>query len=184
VRVELLDAFGNLCTNSAATVTVRLANNSGGATLGGTTTQPVVNGVATFTNLSLTKTGTGYKLQGTEGSLSVTSTAFSVSPAAAAGLVFLSRPTNTTAGSVISPAGTVRVVDTYGNTVTSSTAALTVALDSGPAGATLSGTLTVHAVRGVATFGNLVVSRPGTGYTLVVTSSRLTDATSDAFDVL
>jgi uncharacterized repeat protein (TIGR01451 family) len=65
-----------------------------------------------------------------------------VTAGAPAGVDFLVQPGSATAGQPMSPAVTVRVVDAYGNTVTSSTAAVTIALGGGPAGATLSGTLT------------------------------------------
>ncbi|HEV8409579.1 MAG TPA: Ig-like domain-containing protein, partial [Gemmatimonadaceae bacterium] len=50
-------------------------------------------------------------------------------------------------------------------------------------GATLNGTLTVNAVAGVATFPNLLINKNGTGYTLVASSTGLTSATSNAFDI-
>src|SRR2546430_13042515 len=43
-------------------VSVALSSNPGGATLGGTTPVTAVSGVATFFDLSLNKTGTGYTL--------------------------------------------------------------------------------------------------------------------------
>ena len=43
-------------------VTVALATNPGGSTLGGTLTVAAKNGVATFTGLTLDKLGTGYRL--------------------------------------------------------------------------------------------------------------------------
>jgi hypothetical protein len=78
VQVELFDAFGNVATNSTASVTLKLASNPGGATLSGTKTVAVVNGVATFTNLSLNKAAKGYQLKATEGTLTATSTLFDV----------------------------------------------------------------------------------------------------------
>lgn len=98
--------------------------------------------------------------------------------------MFVSQPSNTAAGAVISPAVTVRVEDADGNTVTSSTAAVTMALGNNPGGGTLAGTLTVKALNGVATFSNLVVNKSGRGYTLVAKSGRLADAVSEAFDIL
>jgi hypothetical protein len=56
--VEVRDQFGNLVTD-ASTVTMVVANDpTGTTTLGGTTQVPVVNGVATFTDLTV-ETGGG-----------------------------------------------------------------------------------------------------------------------------
>ena len=52
-----------------------------------------------------------------------------------------------------------------------------------PGGATLGGTLTVTAQNGSASFSDLTLDQPGTGYTLSLSSSGLTGATTSAFDV-
>ena len=48
---------------------------------------------------------------------------------------------------------------------------MTVALGNNPGDAILGGTLTANVVDGVATFTDLTLSQPGTGYTLIVTES-------------
>jgi len=48
---------------------------------------------------------------------------------------------------------------------------------------TLSGTTTVNAVNGVATFPNLSIDQPGTGYTLVVNAANVSGAESAQFDI-
>jgi hypothetical protein len=48
---------------------------------------------------------------------------------------------------------------------------------------TLSGTLTVNAVNGVATFSNLSIDQVGNGYTLVVTAANVVNAESAAFSI-
>src|SRR5207237_544647 len=50
-------------------------------------------------------------------------------------------------------------------------------------GGTLSGTTTVAAVGGLATFSSLSITKAGTGYTLTASSTGLTSATSSAFDI-
>jgi hypothetical protein len=96
-------------------------------------------------------------------------------------LAFLQQPTNATAGATISPAVTVAVEDSNGNTVTSDTSTVTLTLSSG----TFSGgssTVSVAAVNGVATFGSLIVNTAGS-YTLAASDGSLTGATSSAFTV-
>src|SRR5262249_26679771 len=71
-----------------------------------------------------------------------------------------------------------------GGTLVSSNANVTRAIATTRAGGTLSGTTTVAAANGVATFGNLSIDKAGTGYTLAASSTGLTGATSSAFNIL
>src|SRR5207244_3426790 len=132
----------------------------GGGTLSGTATGAAVSGVATFSNLSIDKTGVGYTLNAASGALTgASSAAFTVSPAAANRLAFTVQPTSATAGVAISPAVQVTVQDTFGNTVTSSNASITVAIGTNPGGGILSGTTTVAASGGLASFSNLSIDK-------------------------
>ena len=72
-----------------------------------------------------------------------------------------------------------------GNTVTTDTSTVTVAIANNAGGGTLSGTLTKAAVAGVANFsGNgLKIDKIGTGYTLTATDGSLTSATSRSFNI-
>src|SRR2546427_7743637 len=73
-----------------------------------------VNGVATFIDLSLNKTGTGYWLTATATGLNATSSGFNITPGAATQLVFGTQPGTTVAGQQIPPAGKLRAVDALG----------------------------------------------------------------------
>jgi hypothetical protein len=140
--------------------------------------------VATFSTLSINKAGTGYTLTANDGSLTTaTSSTFNITPAAASQVVFTGEPSNTVAGVSISPAVVVSVEDAYGNVVTSYTSQVTVAIGTNPASGTLSGTTTVTAVSGVATFSTLSINKAGTGYTLTAAVSSLTSGTSTAFNI-
>ena len=75
------------------------------------------------------------------------------------------------------------IEDVNGNTVTSSTSAVTIALSANPGDTTLNGTTTVNAVNGVATFPGLNIAAIANGYTLIATSGTLTPATSAAFNI-
>ena len=101
-------------------------------------------------------------------------------------LAFGTGPSNTSVGSVITPAVTVQVEDAGGNVITNSSASITIAIGNegtGPGNGSLSGTLTIAASSGIATFSSLVINRIGTGYTLVASSTGLTSATSSAFNI-
>jgi len=181
-RVAVRDAGGNVVTNAPTQVTLSLIN-APGATLSGTTTATTVNGVATFTGLSVDRAGSGYMLQADAVGLpSASSPAFGVAAGAPTALVFTSQPGNTTAGAAIAPAVSVTVRDAQGNTVTQSSMSITLALSTNPSGGTLSGTRTVAANNGVATFDDLSINRAGTGYTLRASAGTLT-STSTSFDV-
>jgi hypothetical protein len=65
VTVEIFDAYNNPVTSdNTDSVSLAIGNNTGAGTLGGTTSATVSNGVATFANLSINKTGAGYTPQG------------------------------------------------------------------------------------------------------------------------
>src|SRR5204863_70675 len=88
-------------------------------------------------------------------SISGSQTGITVNPAAAKQLAFLQQSSNTVAGSAIAPAVSAQVQDQYGNVVTSSTATITMAIGTNAGGGTLSGTTSVSASGGIATFNNL-----------------------------
>src|SRR5207245_1836650 len=167
--------FGNTASGFTGNVTVAIGNNAGGGTLSGTTTQAAVSGVATFGTLNIDKTGTGYTLTASStGLAATTSTGFAVTAAAATRLVFTVQPGNTAAGSAITPAVQVTARDAFGNTATGFTGSVTVAIGTNPAGGALSGTLTVAATAGIATFSNLSIDKSGTGYTLTAAATGVT----------
>jgi uncharacterized repeat protein (TIGR01451 family) len=98
-------------------------------------------------------------------------------------LAFSVQPSNSIPGAVITPAVKVQILD-VANNLTTSNANVTIAIGTNPSGGTLSGTTTVAAVNGTATFGNLSINNPGSGYTLTANSTGLVGATSNAFSVL
>src|SRR5213079_3150969 len=185
VQITVLDAAGNPVPGFTGNVTVVLGSNPGGSTLGGTTTVATVNGVASFSTLTLDKTGTSYALTATASGLSpATSSGFSITPGAAAQLVFGTEPGTTVANRLITPALKVRALDVLGNLVPGFTGSVTVALGTNPGGAILSGTTPVAAVSGVATFFDLSLNKTGTGYTLTASASGFAAVTSTAFDII
>jgi ribosomal protein S6E (S10) len=188
VQVTVQDALDNTVLTSTAAITLAISGGTGtaGAVLGGTLTQAAVNGVATFANLTIDKVGTGYTLTATStGLTNATSGTFTVTVGAAAKVAFTVQPANANPAAVITPAVQVTVQDGQGNTITTSTAGITLAITggTGTAGAVLGGTLTQAAVAGVASFADLTVDLVGTGYTITAASSGLTSATSAAFAI-
>ena len=56
------DLYGNVDSAFAGSVTVALASNPGGSSLGGTTSVSFINGLAIFAGLTLNEPGQGYTL--------------------------------------------------------------------------------------------------------------------------
>ncbi len=183
VQVVAQDAAGNTELGFTDNVTVAIAINPGGGSLTGTATVAAVGGVATFSTLSIDKTGTGYRLAATSGSLNNTSNAFSISAGTPTTLVFSAQPTGTGAGATITPAVQVTVQDALGNTAATFGGLVTVAIGNNPGGGVLGGTSTVAAAAGVATFSGLSIDKIGAGYTLVASSAGISGATSATFDI-
>src|SRR6059058_3409609 len=111
VKLRAEDAHGNKVARFTGNVTVALVNNPGGATLSGTTTVAAVDGDATFDDLSLDKTGTGYTLAASVLGSTVPSSwvaapgaTSNAAPGAATQLEFTVEPTTTTAGTALAPA--------------------------------------------------------------------------------
>ena len=180
VQIRVTDASGDVVPGGV----VRLELGTGdtaGATLSGTTRAKLVDGVATFGDLRVDQPGRGYMLLATAGPASGTSTAFAV-VGPSARVAFVTQPPQTVEGGVpIAPPMRVAVQDALGSTVPNATAAVTLALGANPSGGALSGTTTVAAVNGIATFADLSVDRPGSGYTLAATAAGLASATSTTF---
>src|SRR5205823_13305274 len=168
--------------NGGASSTVVVTGNSGNT--------PQTATLAISTNAATTPVGTStFNVNGALGGGGCTGSAPSpgtgtlVVFGAANHLAFLQQPTNRAAGASISPAVTVRVLDSGDRLVANSTALIGMAIGTNPSTGTLSGTTPVNAVNGVATFSNLSIDKIGTGYTLQATSSGLTSATSNPFNI-
>jgi hypothetical protein len=107
-------------------------------------------------------------------------------PGAPSQLAFATQPGGGAPGEVWGTQPAVLVQDASGHTVDTDLS-ITLAIKTGtPASGgpgTLSGTKTVSAVSGVATFSGLSIDLAGAGYQLTATSGELTPADSSAFDI-
>jgi alpha-tubulin suppressor-like RCC1 family protein len=107
-----------------------------------------------------------------------------ISPAAqppATQLAFAIQPSNAFLGG--GPYVRVAVQDASGNTVRTATSQVTVAIGTNPTGAALSGTTTMSAGNGFASFSDLVVGKAG-NYTLTASATGLTGTASTAFNIV
>ena len=98
-------------------------------------------------------------------------------------LVFITRPANVLAGSVLTPAIVVQAQDGLENVQKSFTGKVTISIGRNPGGGSLAGTTTVTAVGGTATFADLSIAKAGSNYRLATASGTLAPDTSSGFDV-
>ncbi len=182
VKVE--DGFNDVVTSYNGLVKVALANNPGGSTFN-PITMTAHNGVATFSGLALNKVSTGYTFTATADSLTpTTTTTITVTPAAVSQLVITAQPPQPPGSVAVGvPFGlTIAAEDQYNNVNPTYATSVTIALLNNPGQSTLSGTLTVNPVNGVATFSGLTLNNIGNGYTIQATSGSLT-VTTNPFNV-
>src|SRR5512143_3615594 len=185
IQVAARDAQGNAATDFTGNVTLALGGNPGGAALGGTKTVAAVGGVATFPDLHIDKSGSGYTLQASAGSLpQVQTAAFNISPGPVTRLAFTVQPSSSAAGVAIAPAVAVQARDAFGNAVPAFADTVTLVLAANPGNATLSGATKAAALGGTALFPSLMLNRTGAGYTLAAASGGLAPDTSTAFAIV
>jgi pantothenate kinase type III len=183
LTIDVEDAFGNIESRFGGSVTLALAANPAGGSLGGDLTTTASDGVADFSGLTIDKAGTGYTIQATASGLSAATTqSFDITASTPAQLVVSSEPAQAVTAGTGFGLG-VLVEDAYGNIETSYDGRVTVALTGGPSGASLGGTLTRSANIGVADFSGLILTETGSSYTLDATSNGLTAATTTPFAV-
>jgi hypothetical protein len=183
IQVEVVNASGLVVTTATPTVTIQLGANPTSATLSGTLAVAAVKGIATFSSLSVSKPGVGFTLQATApAATAATSAAFSiVGPPVQ--IAFMVQPSNIVGGGTFSPAVAVAYQDAAGTNVPS-TQPVTIGISVNPSGGTLSGTVTVNAVNGIATFPNLSMDKAGTGYKLSAIGPTVSQTISSTFNVL
>ena len=96
------------------------------------------------------------------------------------GLRFVVQPVASTSGSAIAPPIQVEILDSLGFVVSSANGPVSLSILNNPGNASLSGTTTVNANSGLATFANVALSAPGDGYTAVSHCSPPSDSTGCA----
>lgn len=164
--VELRDASNNPVLQAGVTVTVAI--ESGGGTLGGATSAVTnASGVATFTNLSITGTvGARTLIFASSGYISVSSSPITITPGAAAALAIATQPSSTAqSDAAFAQQPAVQIVDASGNAVGQSGVVVTAALATGTG--TLGGTTTATTNgSGLATFTGLKITGVAGNFTL------------------
>jgi hypothetical protein len=185
ITVRVLDVRDELVTSFTGSVSIAIQNNPANGTLSGTRQVDAVGGIATFSDLSIQRAGSGYTLRATAGGMTqATSTSFSVIPAPASRLEFSQGPTNVEAGRVFSPPVTVRAYDAFDNHATGFGNQVRMTIDTNPSGGILIGSDVIIASNGVALFDDLRIDKIGTGYRLRAEADRVGSIVSSAFNVV
>ena len=172
INVAIIDFNGLVVTTDTRPVTLSLTQPNG-ATLSGTTTVNAVNGVASFTGISVDKVGTYTFTATADGLLPAESAQFSITSGAASTITVLQgfpgppgpmdTPDNTNSiviGQAVNPPVRIQVLDAAGNPAPDGTS-VTIVTAVDPTGQTQTTGNRVQTVGGVATFDNFVVTSGG-----------------------
>jgi hypothetical protein len=171
VIVQMLDATNHVVKLDGSTVTLTIGSGPANGTLGGTLSAQVIDGVATFNDLSLTKAGT-YKLAASGGGFSVTSGKFTVVPAAASEMICLRGPSDCVAGVKMSPAVQFELLDAFGNVAVNDKSTVRLILCKQLGATTRTELRSVKVTKGVATFNKIIATEAGT-YSLTAVDGTL-----------
>ncbi len=98
-------------------------------------------------------------------------------------LTFNVQPSSANVNEIITPAIQVQVLDSAGVPDSAFPSSINIAIGFNPVGGNLSGTTSVQPVNGIASFGDLVISKSGQGYTLRATAPGATAAASNSFTI-
>ncbi|HZX01786.1 hypothetical protein [Kribbella sp.] len=184
-QVSVQDAFGNTVTTATDPISLTIGSGPSGGTFSSApstyTNVAASSGVARFTGVALGLAGTYTLTAVRTGLASATSPSIVVSAGAGSKLAFVQGPSDGFAGTALSPAITVQVLDQSGNAVATAGIAVTLAPS---AGVISSGASATTDSTGKATFGNVVINTTALGLTLTASATGLTStAPSTTFNV-
>jgi pimeloyl-ACP methyl ester carboxylesterase len=174
-QVTVLDQFGAVLTTYAQTVTAALVEGPG--TLDSPSGSAVISfndGVAAFTGLRISGGGS-HRISFTSGSLPIVNTEVFGVAQSATSLILRTQPAGAANATPFTQQPVVVIADQAGLPVTGATSAITAVLASGSG--LLGGTVSVNAVDGIATFGDLAITGDGQ-YTLRFEGASLAAVTS------
>lgn len=168
VQVAVRDAYGNAtAAGNAVTVAITSGTGTGGATLSGTPSKAASAGAASFSDLSINRSGTGYTLTATAtGLTSAVSSAFAVTAAAVASVAQQAGDSQSAAtGAAVATPPAVLAKDAFGNVKPG--ASVTFAVASG--GGSVTGAGQTTNASGVATVGGWTLGSAAGANTLTAT---------------
>jgi len=182
VTVAMENSSGDVDTNATGSITVALGTSTGTGALSGTLTEPVVNGVATFSDLSINQGG-NYTLSAASANAtgSATSNAFQIG--SGDHLVITNQPTGS---KLNAPIPLTVAVEGDSNAIDASatgTINLTLNTVEGGDGAALGGTVSATLKDGVATFSGDDAPKVNVNGTYTLTADQTVNGSSiDSID--
>ena len=179
----LEDQYGNVATDFGGPVTASLADDPSKGSLSGQVTADAVNGIATFSGLTLNRAGGGYTVEAVSGGFaSSVSTAITVAAAPPSRLVITAGPNGSVDAGRPFLIGVV-AVDAFGNVASGFDGTVTAGLDSNRRRSPLRGTLSARADGGQASISDATLTKTGKSYAITITSNGLTPAATSVFSV-
>lgn len=169
ITVTLKDSSGTIVAADAATVTLAASDGTIGTVVyaGNGSYTAVYTAPSTVGSATISGALNGVAMTATE--------TITLVAGPAAQVIVVTSPVAGASGATLATQPVVRIADAAGNTITNSTASVTVSAGTG----TLSGTTTVSASSGIATFTGLsFAGLASTTHTLTFASSGLTSATA------
>ncbi len=157
----------DLLFDFSGTISLAIDQNPAGGSLTGSRSVTASGGQASFSNLYINAPGNGYSLiaSGT-GPGNAVSDAFNVS---APVVVFSTQPGNANENESFGTG--VSITDGAGNVLTAANGTVNLSISNNPGSGTLSGTNSLNASAGIASFSGLSINLSGTGYVLQASTS-------------
>ena len=182
ITAQLVDSHNSPISSAGKVVTWSVTGQNG--SFSAATSQTDASGRATVSYTADTVDGKTGTITATDNSSISGSTTVMTVAGPAAKLAFNVQPSAAGWRTVMQRAVVVTIQDRYSNTVTSGATPVTLSIDANPGGATITGGGPIPgSTSGIATFPDLMLDQPGSGYTLRASSPGLTSATSATFDV-
>jgi hypothetical protein len=184
ILVVAQSSDGDVSPDYDGILTISLEGVSGTAGTGGSFTTTFQDGVAAINGLTITSAGSYTLLVESPRLSAVTSSEFTVLPAAPAQLAIIAEPPSSVrVGGGFSLE--IAVEDQFGNIVTTeSDISIALALAHSSAKGKLEGTPYARAIDGIATFSGLAINKVGQKYLIDATSAGLAGVDTDSITVL
>ena len=184
--VSIEDASGNVVTTATNSITLAIGTNPGGTLACTANPKNATGGTSSFAGCEITGTLGNYTLTASAtGLTSATSNNIPITIGAASQLAFTTEPGGGANGATWTTQPVVTVQDVGGNTVTTATNSITLAITTQPgAGATIGCTANPKtAAAGIATFAGCEITGQTGSYTVSASATGLTPATSTPFNI-
>ncbi len=184
IEISIQDAFGNLVPSDLIDITLAIKNGQEGVTLDGELTKKTLQGVATFSNLILKKSG-NYTLLASASTLTPgESQPFEIKPAQPKKLEFKTQPQDSIAGQIFPAPVEIALFDSFGNRALVPTAdKVKINQVTTDGHAQVNGQIEATVQNGLATFNDLNLHKAGKNYQIQAEWGNLPPLSSSTFSI-